>query len=274
MHPEIITICGITIQTYGLMMAIGFILCYTLATNLAKRTGRNPDEVQTIVMLAAIAGVLGARMVYVWQNWSTEFASNPLAMFKIWQGGLVFYGGFILATLAMLVYARLKQEPLRSLTDFCAIFIPLGHAFGRIGCFFYGCCYGEICKESAIAVAFPKGSPPWLHQVADKLISPYAAKSLPVFPIQLLEAAGCALLFGILWWTYIKFRHLRGLCSGIYCAGYALLRFTIECFRNDPRGNTYFGLSFSQTISVALLVAAACLICFALKGKNNGPVHR
>ncbi len=274
MFPEILKIGSITIQTYGLLMALGFISCYLLATHLAKRTGRNPDEVQTITMTAAIAGVIGARTVYVWQNWTTEFAKKPLDAFKIWEGGLVFYGGFLLATAALLFYAYKKHEPLRSLTDYCAIFIPLGHAFGRVGCFFYGCCYGEICKDSALAVTFPKGSPPWLQQVANHLISPYTSKSLPVFPIQLFEAAGCALLFLLLWWTYLKFRHLRGLCSGIYCAGYALLRFTIECFRNDPRGETYFGLTFSQTISVALLVAAACLIFFALKGVKNGSVNR
>lgn len=274
MFPQLFTLGSITIQTYGLCMAIGFILCYTLADLLAKRTGRNPNEVQTIVMLAAIGGVIGARIVYVWQNWTTEFAEKPLEMFHIWKGGLVFYGGFILATIALLTYAKLKKESLLSFADFCAIFVPLGHAFGRVGCFFFGCCYGHLCQDGPLAIAFPKGSPAWSHQVAHNLISPYSSKALPVCPTQLIEAAGCALLFITLWWCYAKFRHLRGLCAAIYCAGYACLRFLVECLRDDPRGDTYFGLTFSQLISVALLIAAAALFTLAFKGKQNGTVHR
>ncbi|MBO7181504.1 MAG: prolipoprotein diacylglyceryl transferase [Kiritimatiellae bacterium] len=274
MFPHLFTLGGITIQTYGLLMAIGFILCYSLATYLAKRTGRDPNEVQTIIMVAAIGGILGARAVYVWQNWATEFASDPMAMFMIWRGGLVFYGGFLLAAAAMLTYAKLKKEPLCSLTDFCAIFIPLGHAFGRLGCFFFGCCYGYIAPNAWYGVAFPQGSPAWHNQVIHQQISPYAPKALPVCPTQLIEAIGCFLLFALLWWCYAKFRHLRGLCSAVYCTGYAGLRFLIECFRDDPRGDTYFGLSFSQMISVALLVAGIALFTFALKGKTNGTVHR
>ncbi|MBQ9694208.1 MAG: prolipoprotein diacylglyceryl transferase [Kiritimatiellae bacterium] len=272
MYPQLFTICGITIQTYGLLMAIGFSLCYCLATILAKRSGRNPDEVQTIVMLAAFGGVLGARIIYVWQNWTLEFAENPLSMFMIWRGGLVFYGGFILAAALILLYALLKKERILSLADFCAVFVPLGHFFGRIGCFFFGCCYGRIASDSWLGCSFPKGSPPWLHQVGERLISPYSVKSLPVCPTQLIEALGCGILFGCLWWVYRRYRLAYGLCTAIYCAGYAGLRFIIECFRDDPRGETYWGLTFSQLISLELLAVAMVLLITIWRRKDDGTV--
>lgn len=270
MHPEIFSIGGFTIQTYGLMMAIGFLLCYFLALHLAKRTGRNPDDVQHIVMIAAMSGVIGARIVYVWQNWQTEFAAQPLQMFAIWKGGLVFYGGFILAAIALLVYAYLKKERLIALADFCAIFVPLGHVFGRLGCFFFGCCFGKLAPDAWYAVSFPRGSPPWLHQVNAHQIYSFHNQSLPVCPTQLIEAAGCAVLFALLWWLYRRYQSVTGLCTTVYCAGYALLRFGVEMLRDDPRGETYFGMSFSQTISVALFVIAFVLLLWMLKRKNHG----
>lgn len=272
MYPELFSLGGITIQTYGLMMAIGFSLCYFLAIRLAKLSGRNPDEVQTIVMVAAIGGVIGARIVYVLQNWQHEFAHAPLNMFMIWRGGLVFYGGFIVASAALLTYAYLKKERLASLADFCAVFVPLGHLFGRIGCFFFGCCYGKMVPDAWYAVAFPKGSPPWIHQVEMRHILPYASQSLPVCPTQLVEAAGCAVLFAVLWWLYRRYQSVYGLCTAVYCAGYALLRFGVECLRDDPRGATYFGMTFSQTISVGLLIAAFVLTILILRRKGHGTI--
>ena len=273
MYPELFSLGGITIQTYGLLMAIGFALCFWVATRLAKRSGRNPDEVQTIVMLAAMGGILGARFVYVWQNWTTEFAQNPLAMFQIWRGGLVFYGGFLMAAALMLCYAKVKREPILSLTDFCAVLIPLGHCFGRLGCFSFGCCYGRLCPEAWYGYAFPQGSPAWYHQVSAGLINPYSAHALPVCPIQLIEALGCAVLFAELYVLYRRYRTVAGLCSAVYCAGYAGLRFVLEFFRDDPRGATYFGFSFSQIISFALLAVAIVLFISVLRRKNDGTVR-
>lgn len=274
MYPEICKLGAITIQTYGLLMAIGFSLCYWLATRLAKSTGRNPDEVQTIVLLAAIGGILGARVIYVWQNWATFYANNPLAIFKIWEGGLVFYGGFIAAAIALMCYARFKRESFLSLADFCVIFVPLGHCFGRIGCFFYGCCYGYRCPEDAwYGVAFPKGSAAWVEHVNAHLITPYTSKALPVFPTQLLESVCCGALFLLLWWLYNRKRALVGLCTAVYCTGYAIMRFVIECFRDDFRGATYLGFSFSQLVSFALLGIAIIIFIHLLRRSKHGTVR-
>lgn len=272
MHSELFSIFGITIQMYGLMMAIGFATCYFLLHRLARLTDRNPREIDTIVMISAICGVIGARIVYVCQNWKTEFADNPLLAFELWKGGLVFYGGLILALAGLAVYARHKGEKIRSLFDFCAVLLPLGHAFGRVGCFFHGCCFGGTC-DSPIGVRFPRLSPAWIHQVREALISPYSTQALPVWPTQLFEAAGCLVLTAGLWICYRKANRFPGLTCGIYAIGYAVLRFVIECFRDDPRGATVLGLTFSQMISIGLIGLGAAFILVSQKERVNGPVN-
>ena len=266
---------GLHIQAYGLLMAVGFMLCYFMARRLARLTGRDVNEPDTLIMIAAVCGVIGARAVYVWQNWAAEFVGHPLAMFQVWRGGLVFYGGFALAALGMVAYAFLRREPLLRLTDFCVVFVPLGHAFGRLGCFFHGCCFGGLCSAEGVGVCFPKGSPAWLHQVAQGQIGRWTAESLPVWPTQLFEAAGCAMLFVVLWWLYRTQRARVGLCSGVYCVAYALLRFLGECLRDDPRGATYWGLSFSQMISVGLLMVGLVFLVFAFFPRStDGTIDR
>lgn len=270
MHSELGTLFGFHLQMYGLMLALGFVLSYVLARLLARRTGRNPDEVDTLIMVAAVCGVIGARTVFVAQNWE-KFAGAPLEAFALWQGGLVFYGGFILAVLGLVAYALAKREPVRRLLDFCVVFVPLGQAFGRVGCFFHGCCFGGV-GGGAIGVRFPMESPAWQHQVAEGLISRYAAQSLPVWPTQLIEAAGCLVLFGALWWLYRARREWVGMCCGVYAVAYAALRFVGECLRDDPRGAFHFGLSFSQCVSVGLLVVGLGFLVTSFLERRHGTV--
>ncbi|MEG1552846.1 MAG: prolipoprotein diacylglyceryl transferase [Kiritimatiellia bacterium] len=274
MHSELFSLFGFQLQSYGLCLALGFILCYLFARKLAIRTGRNPNEVDTLITVAAVCGILGARSVYVWQNWSTEFAADPLTLFMVWRGGLVFYGGFILASLGIAAYAVMKRESILSLGDFCVIFVPLGHAFGRIGCFFHGCCYGALCGDSPVGVCFPPSSPAFMQQLSMGLIHRSAATALPVYPTQLFEAIGCALLFFLLWTLYRLKRTARGLCIAVYCCGYALLRFVGEIFRDDPRGERYFNLSFSQGISILLILFGTLVALHLLWEKTNGTVRR
>lgn len=269
MHSELFTLFGFHLQMYGLMLALGFVSCYFLARRLARLTGRDPGEVDTLIMVAAIGGVVGARAVYVAQNWGDLFANDPLAAFMLWRGGLVFYGGFAVAALGIVAYGLLRREPLRRLLDFCVVFVPLGHAFGRLGCFFHGCCFGGV-GGGALGVCFPHGSPAWQHQVSKGLIGPYAPQALPVWPTQLIEAAGCALLFVALWWLYRTRRRVAGLCCGVYAVAYAALRFVGECLRDDPRGDFHFGLSFSQCVSVALLLAGLGFLVMAFLERGHG----
>ena len=123
--------------------------------------------------------------------------------------------------------------------------IPLGHACGRIGCFFYGCCYGKD-SDAWCAVVFPKFSPSW-YEHGQRMVS--------VLPTQLFEAAALLVLFALLLALYLKRR--RGTCAA-YLAGYGVIRFCMEFMRGDPRA-AFWGLSIGQVISIALVAAGATL---------------
>ena len=160
----------------------------------------------------------------------------------------MFYGGLILAVLAFFVWCALKREHPLKLADLLCTVLPLGHAFGRIGCFFYGCCYGRD-SDAWCAVTFPVGSPCWFE---------HGRKTVSVLPTQLFEAAALLALFAILFSLY---RRLRRYTAGVYMMGYALIRFGIEYLRGDPRA-AVGPLSISQTISLGLFVAGAVFVWF------------
>lgn len=274
MHSELFSLFGLTIHAYGLMLAIGFVCCYLLAQRLARLEGRNPRENDTLIMVTAICGILGARVVYVIQNWQHEFAGQPLQVFRLWKGGLVFYGGFLMALAGLAAYALLKREKIAELWGFCAVFVPLGHGFGRIGCFFHGCCFGAR-TQGWLGVRFPAHSPAWIQQVNMGEISRHAVRALPVLPTQLFEAAGCFLLFGALWWLYRRGGSGRGACvCGVYGIAYAVMRFGLEFLRDDPRGERFLGLSFSQCISMGVLMAGIAFLVVSYMEKRHGTIDR
>ena len=208
MFPDLIKFDFLSLHTYGACMAVGFFICWKLAEKLSGRR-----DLSDLLMYLMIGGVAGSRIAYVIEHWQTQFARAPLDIFKVWQGGLMFYGGFILALIVFFVWCRVKKESPLAMSDLICVVLPLGHACGRIGCFFYGCCYGRL-SESALAVSFPRGSPAWGEQLEHGLIDSTALRSLPVLPTQLFEAA--ALL--VLWWYHhtamSKFGGLSGDLAG------------------------------------------------------------
>lgn len=278
MHSDLISIFGIQIQAYGVCLAVGFLMCYWLAHRLARASGRDENQVDFLIMMAGVGGIIGARLVYVIQFWEKEFAHSPAKAFHFWSGGLVFYGGFLLAATLILIYAWLRRRTESSLRllDFCAVFVPLGHAFGRVGCFFHGCCFGGTCStENVLAVTFPRYSPAWSKHYTEGLISRYAGESMPVWPTQLMEAAGLFVLFALFWWLYRGEKLRNGMIAGLYLCAYAVLRYGIEILRDDPRGALYFGvgLTFSQVISVGVFVAGLFFVFLSCcNGEKDGSV--
>ena len=174
MHPDLIA--GLPIKTYGFCMALGFLAAWQVLSWLCRRTGRQPEPLSNLLMLMLFSGIVGARLEYVREFWGREFASDPLSVFKVWQGGLVFYGGLIFAIAVFLVWCRVRRERVAPIADLFVAVIPLAHAFGRVGCFFFGCCYGRE-SACACAVAFPRHSPAWTAQVGAGLIDSSAPAS-------------------------------------------------------------------------------------------------
>ena len=268
MYPDLISIGFLHVRTYGCCMALGFLAAWQVIAWLCRRTGRAQEPLSNLLMALMVAGVLGSRIAYVIEHWQAEFAANPLAVVRIDQGGLMFYGGLILALAYFFLWCRLKKEPILPLSDLLATVLPLGHAFGRIGCFFYGCCYGRQV-QSPLAVTFPRGSPAWYEQLNAGQISSSAAASLPVLPTQLFEAVAVLALFAVLLWLYRRFAQTRpGLVTGCYFVGYAFVRFGLEYLRGDPRA-AVGPLSISQTISLGLLAGGFSLMVVAFSRRKR-----
>ena len=231
-------------------MATGFLLCWMLVEKLSGR-----KDLSNLLLSLMVSGVVGSRIAYVIEHWQAEFASNPAAVIRIDQGGLMFYGGFILAFLVFFGWCFLKKEKPLELVDLLAAVVPLGHAFGRIGCFFYGCCYGRD-SDCWCAVTFPAGSPSWYE---------HGRRMVSVLPTQLFEAAALLALFGLLMWIWHRqvapsTKHQApGTILGLYLVGYAVIRFGIEYLRGDPRA-AVGPFSISQAISIGMLIIGVFFI--------------
>jgi len=244
MFPDLIDLGFLHLKTYGACMATGFLLCWCLVEKLSGR-----KDLSNLLLSLMVSGVVGSRVAYVIEHWQAEFAMNPSQIIRVDQGGLMFYGGFILATIVFFVWCGIRKEHPLTLVDLLAAVIPLGHAFGRIGCFFYGCCYGRD-SDAWCAVTFPAGSPSWFE---------HGRRLVSVLPTQLFEAAALLGLFAVLMYVWFRFSSRRGLVFGVYLIGYAVIRFGIEYLRGDPRA-AVGPFSISQTISLGMIVLGALFV--------------
>ncbi|HEX5397610.1 MAG TPA: prolipoprotein diacylglyceryl transferase [Verrucomicrobiae bacterium] len=144
MHPIAFQLGKLTIHWYGVMIALAFLAGLWTATLRARREHISGEHIADVTLWLMVGAILGARIVYVTTYWREEFAGRPFwDVFAIWQGGLVYYGGFIGAAVAGAVYIRWKNLPVWKTADILAPSIALGSVFGRIGCLLNGCCYGR-----------------------------------------------------------------------------------------------------------------------------------
>jgi phosphatidylglycerol:prolipoprotein diacylglycerol transferase len=259
MFPTLLSLGSLHIRTYGACMAAGFLLCWTLAERLSGRR-----DLGNFFVALMLSGVVGSRIAYVIEHWKGEFVSRPLDVVRVDQGGLMFYGGLILSVAVFFAWCLIKKERPLALADLLCTLVPLGHACGRIGCFFYGCCYGRV-SDSPLAVTFPMHSPAWYEQVSGGQIAGTAARSLPVLPTQLFEAAALLALFAALLWAYLRWRRHT---AGLYLVGYGVIRFGLEYLRGDPRA-AVGPFSISQTISFATVALGAAFLAYGKLARHN-----
>lgn len=184
MYRELFRIPGLdfAVYSYGLLLVIGTLAAIWLAKLLARRRGINPEIFVNAGLLAILSGVVGARIAHVLQNWGA-YADEGFVQFlvkaaNIREGGLVYYGGFLLAFPVLVLYARKVKLPIRVGMDIIAPCLMVGLAFGRIGCFLNGCCYGQMW-DGACAVEFPYYSDAYIDQVHSGQISPPPELFLP-----------------------------------------------------------------------------------------------
>jgi len=270
---------GITIPiyAYGFMLMTGFLVVIYVARIKAKAEGLNPEDISNLGLYTIFAGILGGRTFYVIQNFDA-YKNNILDVFKIYQGGLVFYGGLMASIAAIVVFAKIKKLPVLKTIDIIAFAFALGVACGRIGCFLNGCCWGDVCNLPW-AVSFPKsvdanlmidGSPAFLHHLGQGLVSVSDSHSLPVHPTQIYSMLGNISIFFIVK-AFFKHRRRDGEVTLMFCALYSVMRFTVEIFRDD-NPLLFDGMTISQNASILVLTAAVVLFVIGrikLKGQKK-----
>lgn len=240
-----VTILGRTIPTYGLMGIVGILLGLLLAVLRCRRFRVSGDDCAYLYAFAAVGMVIGAKLLYLLPRLPQLIADLPLlrtdtSLFfaRYLSGGMVFYGGLIGCVLGALGAARLFRVRFLDFVPVLVPVIPLVHAFGRVGCFCAGCCYG-IPAQPPLGVAFT-------HAVA-------GPNGVSLLPVQLWEAAAELVIFLFLLW-YSR-RSPRGTLRA-YLLAYAPVRFVLEFFRGDAARGVYGPFSTSQWIGLAALAAA------------------
>lgn len=186
-HPVALRIYG-----YGLMLVLGFVCATYLARWRARRFGENPDVVVTLGLLSLVGGILGARLAFVIEKWNEQFAwrADRLgAILDVTSGGLIYFGGVVLAVVVVIVYLAVRRLPIRRYLDILAPVVMLGLAFGRMGCLLNGCGYGRrVSADYPLAMRFPYASRPLLrlnngsNEFGEASVSPVFAHQVAVGP--------------------------------------------------------------------------------------------
>ena len=244
MHPIAFNLGSLTIRSYGVMMALAFLVGLWTATRRARLVNLPAEVLSDVTLWLMVGGIVGARVVYVTTYWQTEFATLPFSeVFMIQHGGLVYYGGLIGATVTGLGYLWWKKLPVWKVADVLAPSIALGSVFGRIGCLLNGCCYGSYCTLPW-AIRFPEG-----HET-----HPYNQPAMPVHPTEIYDALLNLILY-VLLAVLFRRRKFDGQIFATYLVVYAVFRSIAEHFRGDyPSDHLHAGFTSAQLVSLPILV--------------------
>jgi phosphatidylglycerol---prolipoprotein diacylglyceryl transferase len=266
----------VPLHTYGLLIATAFLVAIWLAGRTAERAGLDKDKVTDLSFWLLLSGMVGSRILFIIVNWD-DYAKDPLSVLAFWKGGLVFYGGFIGATVLAFFYMRRHKMEFLAYADALVPSVSIGHAIGRLGCFAAGCCWGGACDPHfALAARFPPDSLAYQSQLGHGLIHAGALFSIPIHPTQLYESFGELLIFTTLtFWRSRK--RFNGEILALYLMLYAPLRSIVETLRGDEeRGRVFnflgtwargawWNLSTSELISLGIFGAGVTL--FALQSR-------
>jgi phosphatidylglycerol---prolipoprotein diacylglyceryl transferase len=307
MRPELFRALDVGFPSYFVLLFSGFVFATAIGVVWARRIGEDPDVIVDLGLSAGLVGVIGARLLHVvadgyfwdyvhlctnpalvdWRISRADCASEAyrgawdavrgvchpvegdcFAWEKFWAGGLAYYGGFIGATISSFYMLKRDRFPFWRAADMAGIVIPVGLAFGRMGCLLAGCCFG-VGTASPVGLSFPPNSPASEFQWKSGALASQRLWSLPVQPTQLYESIAC-LAIGAVCLVYVHPRkRYDGQVFLSFVGLYAVARFFLEFLRSDDRG-AVFGLSTSQVIGVPL-AALAIAAHLALRRRISAP---
>lgn len=257
MHPVLFEVGGITIYSYGFLIAVGIIAAVAyMFFQGRKDVGLTFDQANTLFLLIFIAAFIGGKVFLLLED-PSRYLSKPAALFV--GRGFVFYGSFLFAIPTMLWFFNKHKLNTHKMLDVMAVVTCIVHMFGRIGCFFAGCCYGKP-TQGPLGVTFTSEACP-------------APLNTPLIPTQLLEAGFIFLVMTALLIIKRNYQKFYGQLFLLYLILYAIGRSVLEIFRGDvARGFIIDGyLSHSQLI--ALLVVTAAGIVYVRWSRKN-PIIR
>ena len=255
--PVALSLGPLKVRWYGLMYLLGFVAAWWLARRRAARPDSTwtPLQVDDLIFYAAIGVILGGRVGWILFYGTEQVIANPLTIFRIWEGGMSFHGGFLGVLASMWITARKYRKSVGDVFDFMAPLAPLGLGFGRIGNFINGELWGKPTDL------------PWAVIV----------DGVPRHASQLYEGAlEGFLLFAILWWFTTRPRP-RLAPSAVFLIGYGTFRFLIEFVRvpDENRGYLAFDwLTMGQILSLPMIVAGLWMLAHAYRRNQPSGNHR
>lgn len=251
MFPRLFHIGNFNLPTYGFLVALGVLIGLWISVRNSEKQGINPEDAWNLGILVVLCGILGAKILYIVNDWST-YAAHPSEIFSLGtlQAGGVFSGGLIGAFAAAFYYVRKHRMPALATCDAFAPGLALGHAIGRVGCFAAGCCWGKPTTH-IWGVTFT-------NPLAQSIVG--TPLGVPLEPTQLFESAVELANFFILMWL-LRRRKFDGQVFGAYLFLYGMARFFLEFIRDDPGRGSVFGgvMTGTQFISTLLVIGGGML---------------
>ncbi|APR85873.1 Prolipoprotein diacylglyceryl transferase [Minicystis rosea] len=286
-YAESINVARIPIYSYGVMLGLSLVVGWYLTLGLAERDGLPKETMANNYVVTAIAAVVGSRVLYILTNLN-EFDSLA-SMFAMRKGGLVAYGGFLGGLAGSYFFLRRHKIPLLPWADVAVPSLASGLLITRIGCYLFGCDFGQPLKDGAPGFlkklgTFPRwpegtldagsGSPAWVQHVKERGLSPTSTESLPVHPTQLYESLVGFLLLALLLWARRK-QKFRGEIFFLFAFAYGVARFLLEMLRDDAeRGSIPPALPEHVLLPLCLAIFAVAWIIGFSKAITNVTFQR
>jgi phosphatidylglycerol---prolipoprotein diacylglyceryl transferase len=272
------------LHTYGLLIATAFLVGIWLAQREARRRGQDPERIADLCFWILVAALVGSRVYFILVNWGDYFGPRALVttpigriprLLAFWEGGLVFYGGFIGAALTAWFYMRRHRMPFLAHADTLIPSVAFGHFLGRLGCFAAGCCWGgPVHVHLPWAVRFPPESLAYqtfaTRENAGAFLTPDRLTTVPIHPVQLYESFGELAIFLLLVLVVRPRKAFHGQVLATWLLAYAVLRTVVELFRADVERGVIRGLGVGQWTSLAIFVVGATIWAKA-RGRRSGP---